>query len=257
MSEIATGAGEISAASDDLAMRNERQAASVEESATVTSQISTSMQESARGAGEASAAIQNSYTQATAGEEAVARAVLAMEEINASSKAIASIIDVIDGIAFQTNLLALNAGVEAARAGEAGRGFVVVAGEVRALAQRAAESAQDIKALIDSSTRQIAEGVERVNEAGEVIKETLDGFGRIRTMVADIAGTATAQSSDLEQVNTAIRAIDTMTQENAAMAEQSTAATRNLAIEARQLGLLVRRFRIASSPSGTDLRHAA
>ncbi len=153
----------------------------------------------------------------------------------------------IDEIAFQTNLLALNAGVEAARAGEAGRGFAVVASEVRALAQRSAEAAKEIKGLISASAQQVGEGVDLVGEAGRALERIMVQVAEINAIVADIAASAQEQSTGLDQVNTAINQMDQVTQQNAAMVEQSTAAGKNLAGEADELARLVGRFKVGET----------
>jgi methyl-accepting chemotaxis protein len=174
----------------------------------------------------------------------VGKAVATMGAIEQSAREITQIIDVIDGIAFQTNLLALNAGVEAARAEDAGKGFAVVASEVRALAQRSAEAARDIKVLIDKSTAHVGEGVSLVGETGTLLAEIVMQIGAVTTQVSDIAETAAAQASNLEQVNIAVGTIDHMPQQNAAMVEQATAATHSLSKEAQCLGELVAQFRV-------------
>lgn len=243
---VRTGSDEIRAASEDLALRNEQQAASLEETAASVGAVTTLTRKSAENAVGAKQAIEETHKRATDGGEVVRKAVTAMGAIEQSAREITQIIDVIDGIAFQTNLLALNAGVEAARAGEAGKGFAVVANEVRALAQRSAEAARDIKALIDKSTAHVGDGVGLVGETGGLLAEIVEQIGAVTAQINDIAETAASQASNLEQVNVAVGTIDRMTQQNAAMVEQSTAATRSLSTEAQRLGELVAQFRVGT-----------
>lgn len=236
------GASEIRAASDDLALRNEQQAASLEETAAAMNQVTEAVKETANSAAEVRHTITEAHHQATEGGEVVQRAIGAMAEIERSSQEINQIISVIDGIAFQTNLLALNAGVEAARAGDAGKGFAVVANEVRALAQRSADAAKDIKTLITASTEKVGEGVGLVGETGELLSKIVARVGEISGLVTAIADSAQQQASNLQSVNTAVGDMDRMTQQNAAMVEQSTAAARSLADEANELTDIVARF---------------
>jgi methyl-accepting chemotaxis protein len=245
VSGVRTSSDEIRAASEDLALRNEQQAASLEETAASVGTTVSLTRQSAENAAVAKHAIAQTHQRATEGGVVVNKAVAAMGAIKQSAGEITQIIDVIDGIAFQTNLLALNAGVEAARAGEAGKGFAVVASEVRALAQRSAEAACNIKVLIDKSTAHVGEGVSLVGETGTLLAEIVMQVGEVTTQVGDIAETAAAQASNLEQVNVAVATIDRMTQQNAAMVEQATAATRSLASEAQRLGDLVAQFRVS------------
>jgi methyl-accepting chemotaxis protein len=249
-SGVRTSSDEIRAASEDLALRNEQQAASLEETAASVGTTVSLTRQSAENAAGAKHAIAQTHQRATEGGEVVGKAVAAMGAIEQSAREITQIIDVIDGIAFQTNLLALNAGVEAARAGEAGKGVAVVANEVRALAQRSAEAARDIKALIDKSTAHVGDGVSLVGETGTLLAEIVAQVGAVTAQVNDIAETAAGQASNLEQVNVAVGTIDRMTQQNAAMVEQATAATRSLSSEAQRLSELVAQFRVsgASAP---------
>jgi methyl-accepting chemotaxis protein len=176
-----------------------------------------------------------------------------MSEIEQSAQQISQIIGVIDEIAFQTNLLALNAGVEAARAGEAGRGFAVVASEVRALAQRSAEAAKEIKTLISASTQQVGQGVHLVGETGEALQRIVSRVAEIDSLVSEIAASAQEQAVGLQQVNTAVNQMDQVTQQNAAMVEESTAASHALAGEAETLSGSVARFKIGqvqAAPTG-------
>jgi methyl-accepting chemotaxis protein len=176
----------------------------------------------------------------------VSDAVTAMSAIETSARQISKIIGVIDEIAFQTNLLALNAGVEAARAGEAGRGFAVVATEVRALAQRSADAAKEIKTLISASGQQVESGVRLVSETGKALARIVTQVERLNRLVSDIAASAQEQSTGLNEVNTAVNQMDQVTQQNAAMVEQSTAASHNLASTADGLAELVAQFRIGA-----------
>ena len=251
---IQAGSGEIAGASNDLSKRTEQQAASLEETAAALDEITATVRRTAEGASSARRTVDNARQDAETGGRVVDRAVAAMGQIEASSREIGAIIGVIDEIAFQTNLLALNAGVEAARAGEAGRGFAVVAQEVRALAQRSAEAAKEIKTLINASTAQVDEGVGLVGETGEALRRIIAGVQDINRIVAEIAASATEQSTGLQQVNTAVNQMDQATQQNAAMVEQSTAASHALSNEARELGRLVQRFRLAG---GDGARRAA
>jgi len=246
-SGVRTSSDEIRAASEDLALRNEQQAASLEETAASVGTATSLTRQSADNAHAARSAIAQTHARATEGGAVVGKAVAAMGAIEQSAKEITQIIDVIDGIAFQTNLLALNAGVEAARAGEAGKGFAVVANEVRALAQRSADAARDIKALISKSTTHVGDGVSLVGETGTLLAEIVAQVGAVTAQVNDIAETAASQATNLEQVNAAVGTIDRMTQQNAAMVEQSTAATRSLSSEAQRLGDLVAQFRVSSA----------
>ena len=180
-----------------------------------------------------------------------------MNKIQEGSNKISQIIGVVDEIAFQTNLLALNAGVEAARAGESGKGFAVVASEVRALAQRSAEAAKEIKALISASTQQVAEGVGLVDETGKALERIVRQVGEISNVVGEIAASAKEEALGLGQVNTAVNQMDQVTQQNAAMVEESTAASRVLADEAEELARLVGRFRVTGGAAVSRAAPAA
>ena len=246
---IQSGASEISSAADDLSRRTEQQAASLEETAAALDQITATVRQATEGATQADAAAQEAKTDAEESGETVRHAVAAMGEIEQSSQQIGQIIGVIDEIAFQTNLLALNAGVEAARAGDAGKGFAVVASEVRALAQRSAEAAKEIKALISTSTRQVGDGAQLVGKTGEALQRMVTKVGEISTLISGIAASSREQSLGLAQVNTAVNEMDKVTQQNAAMVEESTAASHSLLNEAEQLGESVRRFETRHAPA--------
>ena len=234
---------EIGAAAQDLALRNEAQAARIAETAGAMDAVTGIVQETATGAQAVSQTITLADREAGEGGDVVRRAIEAMAAIEHSAQEIGQIISVIDGIAFQTNLLALNAGVEAARAGDAGKGFAVVATEVRALAQRSADAAQSIKALITTSGEQVGAGVELVRESGTRLETIVRRIGEISALTGSIAGSATRQAASLSQINAAMREMDRMTQQNAAMVEESSAATRSLAAEAVRLNELVATFR--------------
>ena len=244
---VQNGASEIRAASDDLAMRTEQQAASLEESSAAMRQVNEMVQGTARNAEDVRASIGLAEQEATQGGSVVRRAVAAMSAIEKSAQEVTEIIDVIDGIAFQTNLLALNAGVEAARAGDAGKGFAVVANEVRALAQRSADAAKDIKTRIQASAAQVDDGVALVGETGTLLEQIVSRISEINTLIGTITQATNTQAVNLLQVNGAVGDMDKMTQQNAAMVEQSTAAARSLASEANELTSLVAQFRLAES----------
>ncbi|MBW8813123.1 MAG: HAMP domain-containing protein [Caulobacterales bacterium] len=247
---VRSGASEISQASDDLSRRTEQQAASLEETAAALDQITATVRKTAEGAGHARDSVGAARTDAERSGNVVRDAVSAMSEIEGSAQQISQIIGVIDEIAFQTNLLALNAGVEAARAGDAGKGFAVVASEVRALAQRSAEAAKEIKALISASSQQVERGVNLVGETGKVLQRILTQVTDINAVVTEIAASAQEQATGLQQVNTAINQMDQVTQQNAAMVEEATAASHSLVTESEALARLIARFQLgAGSPA--------
>ncbi|WP_292036690.1 MULTISPECIES: methyl-accepting chemotaxis protein [unclassified Brevundimonas] len=241
-SAIGSSAHEISQASNDLSRRTEQQAAALEETAAALEQITATVSRSAENAVEAGGVVDAARSEAIDGQAVVGRAVTAMGEIERSSNEIGNIIGVIDEIAFQTNLLALNAGVEAARAGDAGRGFAVVASEVRALAQRSAEAAKEIKTLISASSRQVGEGVQLVGDTGEALKRIGGQIERVTAITGEIVASSQEQSSGLQQVNTAVAQMDQVTQQNAAMVEEATAASHSLAQDARELDRMMGQF---------------
>ncbi|MDB5424409.1 MAG: mcpA, partial [Phenylobacterium sp.] len=215
---------EISRSAENLSRRTEGQAASLEETAAALDQITQTVRRTADAASEAKTVVLTATSEAQDSERVVSDAVSAMSEIERSAQQISQIIGVIDEIAFQTNLLALNAGVEAARAGEAGRGFAVVASEVRALAQRSAGAAKEIKALISTSTSQVTSGVQLVGQTGQALTRILAKVAEINSLVANIAGSAEDQALGLHEINSSINQMDHVTQQNAAMVEESTAA---------------------------------
>ena len=254
---VRSGAEEITQASDDLSRRTEQQAASLEETAAALDEITATVRRTAEVANEARALVSTSQSDAERSGEVVRQTVGAMDGIESSSKQIANIIGVIDEIAFQTNLLALNAGVEAARAGDAGRGFAVVATEVRALAQRSADAAKEIKALISASTQQVDTGVRLVSETGQALGRIVTQVGQLNGLVTELAASAKEQSTGLGEVNTAVNQMDQVTQQNAAMVEQATAASHGLSGEAQELARLVGQFRIGESAAAPALKRAA
>jgi len=241
------GSDEIAQASDDLSRRTEQQAASLEETAAALDEITATVKRSAEGAKQASGAASTARADAQKSGDVVREAVAAMGQIEQSSGQITQIIGVIDEIAFQTNLLALNAGVEAARAGDAGKGFAVVASEVRALAQRSAEAAKEIKTLIATSSAQVERGVKLVGETGEALVGIVSKVAEIDGLISEIALSSSEQATGLNQVNTAVNQMDEVTQQNAAMVEQATAAASSLRAESQELVRLVGRFQIGAT----------
>ncbi|GAA3059457.1 methyl-accepting chemotaxis protein [Rhizobium viscosum] len=255
---ISAGANEIRSSADELSKRTEQQAASVEETAAALEEITITVKDAAKRAEEASQLVARTRLGAERSGDVVRKAVAAMHQIEQSSVEIGNIIGVIDDIAFQTNLLALNAGVEAARAGEAGKGFAVVAQEVRELAQRSANAAKEIKALINTSGTHVQTGVSLVGETGKALDEIVHEVQEINQHVHAIAEAAREQSTGLQEINTAVNTMDQGTQQNAAMVEESTAASHSLATEATALNNLLGQFRltgtggfVASAPIST------
>jgi methyl-accepting chemotaxis protein len=250
--EIRSGADEITQASDDLSRRTEQQAASLEETAAALDEITATVTKTAQGAREARDVVATAKGDAEHSGEVVRAAISAMSQIEGSSHQISQIIGVIDEIAFQTNLLALNAGVEAARAGDAGRGFAVVASEVRALAQRSADAAKEIKTLISASSSQVSQGVKLVAETGEALERIVTQVAQINAVVSEIAASAQEQATGLAQVNTAVNQMDQVTQQNAAMVEQATAASHALSNETQELSRLISRFELGAEAAMTS-----
>jgi methyl-accepting chemotaxis protein len=253
---IGAGASEIRSSADQLSKRTEQQAASIEETAAALEQITTTVKDAARRAQEASQLVAHTRAGAEKSGEVVRSAVDAMQQIEQSSVEIGNIIGVIDDIAFQTNLLALNAGVEAARAGEAGKGFAVVAQEVRELAQRSANAAKEIKALIITSGAHVATGVALVGETGKALDAIVHEVQEINQHVHAIAEASREQSTGLQEINTAVNTMDQGTQQNAAMVEESTAASHNLATEAAALNELLSQFKLTGTGSIVAARSA-
>jgi methyl-accepting chemotaxis protein len=251
---IGHSTGEIRTASDDLAKRCEKQVAALEETAAAIAEISTAVNESAKGAQMAGELVIRTRSNAEQSGEIVRGAVAAMRQIKQSSDEISNIIGVIDEIAFQTNLLALNAGVEAARAGEAGRGFAVGASEVRALAQRSAEAAKEIKGLITQSGHQVESGFNLVGETGEALDRILAEMLGLDANVSSIIEASQQQAKALNEVNAAVAAVDRTTQQNAAMAEEGAAASNSLAEQVAALSQLLGRFRLSSASGHSDSR---
>ncbi len=252
---IGSGSDEIASAADDLSRRSEQQAASLEETAAALDEITATVKRSSAGAVEASRVVTSTRSDAERSAVVVRGAVDAMNQIEKSSQEISQIIGVIDEIAFQTNLLALNAGVEAARAGDAGRGFAVVAQEVRALAQRSADAAKEIKTLISSSTQQVSQGVSMVGQTGEALQAIVGKVSEIDGLVSEIAASGAEQATGLNEVNAAVNQMDQTVQQNAAMVEESTAASHALKGEANSLMQMIGRFQVsgaqAARPSST------
>lgn len=229
VSSMSNAMNEIQTGTNDLANRTERQAASVEETAAAMQVVTDGMKHNSDQMNVASSAVNRTRSDAETGGEVIERAILAMGAIESSSTQISQIVTLIDGIAFQTNLLALNAGVEAARAGEAGKGFSVVASEVRALAQRSAEAANDIKQIIEESARQVGEGVRLVGDAGSVLERIVGGVVDVSNILEEASRTSTSQSTSLSTVNATLSEIDKLTQANAALVEEASAATATVA----------------------------
>lgn len=249
INSISTGSSEIRQATTDLSNRSEEQAARLQSSAAAMDEITRKVGESAGIVAQANKAMSEARGEAEQGGAVVQRAIEAMHGIDQATKEIAEIITVIDGIAFQTNLLALNAGVEAARAGDAGKGFAVVASEVRALAQRAADAASDVKSRILAATDHVNSGVGLVNDTGGSLNRIIERVSSVSESIEAMAEAAEQQSSGLLKVNEAISAMDAMTQQNAAMVEETTAATEMLAREAQQLFEAFSTFKVDDSPS--------
>ncbi|MFS2153616.1 methyl-accepting chemotaxis protein [Rhizobium sp. Rhizsp42] len=251
--QIASGTREISAASDDLARRSESQASSVEETAAAVTEISTTVSDSARRAADAGRLVDDTTKSAQDSADVVRQTVDAMARIERSSTQIAGIVSVIDDIAFQTNLLALNAGVEAARAGEAGKGFAVVAQEVRQLAQRSADAAKEIKALIHDSEASVRDGVALVDKTGAALEAIATRVVQVHDNVSGIVVAAREQSQALGQINEAVMSMDQDTQRNAAMVEQTASASRKLAAEASALFELIGQFKVGDERSARGM----
>ena len=241
---ITTASSEIAAGSQDLSSRTEQTASSLQQTSSSMKQLTGTVKQSADSARQANQLASSAAAVAERGGQVVAEVVITMDQINASSKKIADIIGVIDGIAFQTNILALNAAVEAARAGEQGRGFAVVASEVRSLAQRSASAAREIKTLIGTSVEKVDSGSKMVAHAGTTMQEIVASVQRVSDIIGEITVSASEQSDGIGQVNTAVTQLDQMTQQNAALVEQSSAAAESQKDQAIHLSGMVSAFKL-------------
>ena len=241
---IYTGTSEIAMGNNDLSSRTEQQASALEETAASMEQLTATVKQNADNARQASRLALDASSTAKKGGNVVEGVVRTMDEIATSSSKIAQITNVIDGIAFQTNILALNAAVEAARAGEQGRGFAVVAGEVRTLAQRSAQAAKEIKALIDDSGERVNAGSQLVNEAGATMAEIVNAVTRVTDIMGEIASASDEQSRGIDQVGQAVAEMDRVTQQNASLVEESAAAAAALEDQAARLNDAVAVFKI-------------
>jgi len=248
---------EIASGNQDLSARTEQAASNLEETAASMEELTSTVRNSADAARQANQLAASASEVAVRGGQVVGQVVSTMDEINHSSKKIADIIGVIDGIAFQTNILALNAAVEAARAGEQGRGFAVVAGEVRNLAQRSAEAAKEIKGLIGTSVDKVEVGSRLVADAGQTMQEIVGSVQRVSDIIGEITAAAGEQSEGIGQVNTAVNQLDQMTQQNAALVEQSAAAAQSLKDQASRLAEVIRVFRLEGSSAPMPLQPLA
>ncbi|WP_411834778.1 methyl-accepting chemotaxis protein [Pseudoxanthomonas mexicana] len=242
---INTAAGEIASGNNDLSRRTEQQAANLEETAASMEELTSTVRQNADSARQANQLAIGAAGVASQGGQVVGQVVTTMRDIEQSSRKIADIISVIDGIAFQTNILALNAAVEAARAGEQGRGFAVVASEVRTLAQRSANAAKEIKQLIDDSVNRVTDGSALVNQAGTTMGEIVASVQRVTDIMAEISAASQEQSTGIEQVNQTIAQMDETTQQNAALVEEASAAARSMEEQATALASAIAMFRIA------------
>ncbi len=253
---VRAGSDQIADAAVSLSRRTERQAASLEETAAAMDEITATVGQTASGAKKAADVVARTRDDVRRSGEVVQQAVAAMTAIEGSSQEITNIISVIDEIAFQTNLLALNAGVEAARAGDSGKGFAVVAQEVRALAQRSAEAAKEIKTLITASTQQVDTGVSLVGRTGEALEKIVSQIAEIDALVSEIASSAQSQAHGLNQVNSAVNQMDQVLQENAGMVEQTSVATQTLNADAALLADLVGQFELPRTAQAPMRRRA-
>jgi methyl-accepting chemotaxis protein len=254
---ISTASAEVASGNLDLSQRTEHAASNLQQTAASLHELTGNVRHSAESASQATQLASSASHVAERGGEVVAQVVRTMDEINASSRKIADITGVIDGIAFQTNILALNAAVEAARAGEQGRGFAVVAGEVRTLAQRSAEAAKEIKALIGASVERVENGARQVQEAGSTMTEIVGSVRRVNDIIGEITSAASEQSQGIGQVNTAVTQLDQMTQQNAALVEESAAAAESLKDQAQRLMQVVATFRLGGHAAAAPQQPAA
>jgi methyl-accepting chemotaxis protein len=252
--QVSAAVTEIAQGSVDLSQRTEEQASALEETASSMEELTSTVKQSADNAGQANQLATTARAQAEQGGHVVDQAITAMSAINQSSRKIADIITVIDEIAFQTNLLALNAAVEAARAGEQGRGFAVVAGEVRKLAQRSADAAKEIKALITDSVAKVENGGKLVDQAGQTLKEIMTAIKKVSDIVAEMAAAAREQANGIEQVNKAVMQMDQVTQQNAALVEETASASQSMDDQTQELQRLMTLFhyRRPSNKHGCD-----
>ena len=255
--QIATASSEIAQGNADLSSRTENQASSLQQTAASIEQLTSTVKQNADSARQANQLAAAASMDASRGGEVVSQVVTTMSDIQDSSKRIADIISVIDGIAFQTNILALNAAVEAARAGEQGRGFAVVASEVRTLAQRSAQAAKEIKTLISTSVEKVDIGSRLVGDAGKSMDEIVSSVQRVTDIIAEISAATTEQSQGIEQVNVAVNQLDTMTQQNAALVEQSAAAASSLKDQTIKLNSSVSKFSVDANDAASTAHLSA